>query len=84
MLQSHIIEVDGVFVGAAIRIDRGRLPPGRTGLVRLAYAGGRPPPGAPDPAGRQVGRSDFSGAPRAAPSCDREGSLRVVVQPRDG
>jgi hypothetical protein len=23
MLQSHIIEVDGVFVGAAIRIDRG-------------------------------------------------------------
>ena len=23
MLQSHIIDVDGVFVGAAIRIDRG-------------------------------------------------------------
>jgi hypothetical protein len=23
MLQSHIIEIDGVFVGAAIRIDRG-------------------------------------------------------------
>ena len=23
MLQSHIIELDGVFVGAAIRIDRG-------------------------------------------------------------
>lgn len=23
MLQSHVIEIDGVFVGAAIRIDRG-------------------------------------------------------------
>ena len=23
MLQSHIIEIDGVFVGAAVRIDRG-------------------------------------------------------------
>jgi hypothetical protein len=23
MLQSHIIDIDGVFVGAAIRIDRG-------------------------------------------------------------
>ncbi|HUD59060.1 MAG TPA: hypothetical protein VMQ99_06115 [Acetobacteraceae bacterium] len=23
MLQSHIIEIDGVFVGAAIRLDRG-------------------------------------------------------------
>ena len=81
MLQSHIIEVDGVFVGAAIRIDRGyrfvatdfRLE--ELEFLHLANAGGRPPPRAPRTSRRDPSPPDRPGRPCNRSSASRQGPL---------